>query len=135
MNTRLISLAASSAAVIGLMGSGVVGATTAFAGSGTGNTCTNYKSLKLVECVGQVNVDKIDVKISALNDVELNILSGNNLVVLANALNDIEAVDNNNVELISADLKNVLSNLHINVCNIQVLDVTTGSTNTSTCTA
>jgi outer membrane lipoprotein SlyB len=136
MKKQMLALAATSTTVLGLMATGAMGTTTAFAnGGGTGNnTCTNYFSLKLVECVGQVNGNTVKVDISALNDIELNILSGNELTVVAKDIDVIEATTGD-VTVIAAKVGDVLSGLHVNACDIQVVNVQLLTKATSTCHA
>jgi hypothetical protein len=135
MKKQLITLAATSTTVLGLMATGAMSPATAFAGGGSGNnTCTNYQSVKLVECVGQVNGNDVKVDISALNGDELNILSGNTLVVLAKDIDVIEATTGD-VNVIAVELGNVLSGLHVNACDIQVVNVQLLTKATSQCHA
>jgi hypothetical protein len=119
MKKQILALAASSTTVLGIMATGVIGSTTAFAG-GANNVCTNYQSIKLVECVGQVNGNTIKVEINALNENELNILSGDTLVVLAKDIDVIEATTGD-VNVIAVNVSNVLNGLTITACNIEVL--------------
>ena len=137
MTKRLVSLAASSVAALGIMATGVAGATTAFAGGNTGNVTCSKQGINVIACNGLINGNDIDITISNLlnnNNIDVNVLSND----LDNVLNENKLIVPIQVQVndVAVGVVTVLvKDLDVLVCQGKVVELGVVNNNIALCKA
>jgi hypothetical protein len=133
MNTRLLSLAATSTTLLGLMATGAMGSTTALAGGGT--NCQNDQSISGVQCLGQINGNNIEIDISNVGNVSQNELNVLNVAVqgILDANKVIVPIQVQVNDIAVAVVPVVIKDLNVLVCQVKVIELGVVNTNIANC--
>jgi hypothetical protein len=135
MTKRLFSIAASSVAALGIMATGVAGATTALAGGSTGNVTCSKQGVNVIACNGLLNGNNVNIDVSNLlnnNEIDLNVLSNDLDNVLQNI--DVTAPVQVQVNDVAVGVVTVLvQNLDVLVCQVKVVELGIVNNNLALC--
>jgi hypothetical protein len=137
MIKRFATLAASSAATLGLMGAaGMAASTPVLAGGSTGGAQCNQLIGVNIVYLCDVNVNGNQVVVTILNLT--NTLNNNQILDVENVLNNTAVqVENDNildqVNILSGATVNVLDNDNVLICQVKAVELGITNTNIATC--